>query len=558
MMGYAGMVASGHALASLAGVQLLHRGGNAVDAGVAVGLCLNVVQSDFTNLGGVAPCMIYTAEDEAVTTISGLGTWPHGASIAQCRERGGLTEDQFTCSVVPAALDAWITALDRFGTRSFTDVAQTAIDLARHGFAAYPLFIMDLARRVSLNDPYTRSVYYPSGAPPAVGERIVQPDLARTLTRLTDVEARNWHLGRHGALMAVRAEFYEGAIAEEFVGYLQSEGGVMTMDDVAAFHVDLDAPVRTMYRDVEVCSCGPWCQGPVNNLALNILEGYDPGELDHNGAAYIHRVASVLDLAFADRERYFGDPRFVDVPIATLTSKAYAATRRQQIAPDRAEGAMPPPGDLGRDAPGSSARPSGKSLRGGSPPDTSYGCVVDGAGNAFSCTPSDFGRLIPGLGITVSPRGRQSWLDPTHPSSLEPGKRPRLTPNPALALQDGALFMVYGTPGGDSQPQTMVQFLLNVVDHAMDVQAAIEAPRFRSENFPNSFWPHAYLPGRLNVEARVPPVVRARLAAMGHDVQAYPAWTWLCGGACAILVDRAHGVLKGGADPRRACYALGY
>ena len=161
-------------------------------------------------------------------------------------------------------------------------------------------------------------------------------------------------------------------------------------------------------------------------------------------------------------------------------------------------------------------------------------------------------------GIAVSPRGRQSWLDQAHPSSDEPGKRPRLTPNPALALKDGALYLVYGTPGGDSQPQTMVQLLLNVVDHGMDVQAAIEAPRFRSENFPNSFWPHAYLPGRLNVEARVPQAVRDRLAAMGHDVQDYPAWTWLCGGACAILVDREHGVLTGGADPRRACYALGY
>ncbi|MFC1803953.1 gamma-glutamyltransferase family protein [Thermoproteota archaeon] len=561
VMGTSTMVSSGHHLASLAGIDILKKGGNAIDAGVAMGLCINVVQPVFTNFGGVAPIMIYSAVEDKVFNISGLGTWPKGASIEAIKERGGeLTQDQFTSSVVPSAPDAWITALDICGTMPFSEVAESAIKLAENGFPAHPFFINNLInwKEMLQKYEYTKGVFYPSGKIPRIGDIIIQRDLARTLKRLIDVEKMNSHLGRHEALMAARDEFYMGNIAKELIGYLQEKGGFMTLNDMAEFHVGLEEPVKTTYRDIEVYCCGPWCQGPVNAMALNILEGYDLASLEHNSAEYLHIMISALDLAFADRDKHIGDPRFVDVPMKELASMRYAEARRDLIDLDSAWGKMPPPGDprnfkavysnWKEPRPGASV----------SDPDTSYGCVVDNEGNAFSATPSDGGRLVPGLGIIISPRGSQSWLDPNHASSVVPGKRPRLTPNPALAFKNGEVFMAYGTPGNDSQPQTMVQVLVNIVDFNMNVQQAIEAPRFRSANFPTSSWPHEYLPGRVNIEARVPQNAIKKLKDMGHDVNVFPNYTFECGGISVVLVDRERGLLMGGADLRRENYAIGY
>jgi gamma-glutamyltranspeptidase/glutathione hydrolase len=294
-------------------------------------------------------------------------------------------------------------------------------------------------------------------------------------------------------------------------------------------------------------------------MALNILEGYDLAGMEHNGAEYIHLVAAALDLAFADRYQYIGDPKFVDVPIDGLMSKEYAKIRRTLIDKGKAWGKMPPPGDpRNMKAVARIAKEPTVLHEDAAALDTSYGCVVDREGNAFSTTPSDSGPLLPGLGIVVSPRGCQAWLDPALPSSVQPGKRPHLTPNPALAFKDGKLFMAYGAPGGDAQPQAMVQVLVNVVDFDMNIQQAIEAPRLKSENFPNSFSPHVYNPGRLNVEARVPQKVLQSLREMGHDVNAYSEWARSCGSVCAIVVDRERCLFMGGADPRRECYAIGY
>jgi gamma-glutamyltranspeptidase/glutathione hydrolase len=555
------MVSSGHHLASLAGINILKKGGNAIDAGVAMGLCINVLQPEYTNFGGVAPIMLYSANEDEVISISGLGTWPENISIEAILERGGeLSQDQFISSVVPSAPDAWITALDSYGTMSFSEVSESAIKLAEYGFPAYPFLINNLIRRMeSLQKyEYTKSVFYPSGKIPRIGDLIIQRDLARLLKRLVRIEEKNRHLGRHNALMYTRDEFYMGEIAKELVGFLQEKGGFLTLQDMANFKVRMEKPVKTMYRDIEVYCCGPWCQGPVNALALNILEGYDLVSLGHNSAEYLHVMISSLDLAFADREKYFGDPEFVDVPINELASKEYAETRRSLIDPSRTWGKMPPPGDprnfkaisLDWKDPGPGAESHF--------PDTSYGCVIDKEGNAFSATPSDGGRLVPGLGIGISPRGAQSWLDPNHSSSVAPGKRPRLTPNPALAMKDGEVFMAYGTPGNDSQPQTMVQVLVNIVDFKMNVQQAIEAPRFRSANFPASSWPHEYLPGRVSVEGRVPSGVLGKLRGLGYDLKVFPDYTYECGGISVVLVDKERGLLMGGADPRRENYAIGF
>jgi gamma-glutamyltranspeptidase/glutathione hydrolase len=557
-----GMVSSGHYHATLAGIDILEKGGNAFDAGVAMGLCINVTHPDLTNLGGVAPIIIYSSEEDKIYTISGLGTWPEAVTINLIKELGGkLTQERFLCSVIPAAVDAWVTSLDRFGTLSFSEVSKRAIELAKNGFPAYPFFINNIIRMKQLFTKweYTKNIFFPSGKNPRIGDLIIQADLAKTLTRLSEIEQKNKHLGRHNALTAVRDEFYKGSIAEELIEYQKKQGGLMTLEDMAGFHVELEEPIKTSYKDIDVYTCGPWCQGPVNNIALNILEGFDIKNLEHNSPEYIHILASSLDLAFSDREKYIGDPRFVNVPIKELISKEYANIRRALINLEKAWGKMPPPGNpIKLKSILSDWDELQRSPETSSSIDTSYGCVIDKFGNAFSATPSDFGRLVPGMGILISPRGFQSWLDPNHPSSIQPKKRPRLTPNPALAFKEGNLFLAFGTPGGDSQPQTMVQVLINIVDFHMNVQEAVEVARFRSENFPNSFWPHTYLPGRINVEARITQKTINRLKEIGYDVNTYPEWAWACGGACVILKDSERGILMGGADPRRECYAIGY
>jgi gamma-glutamyltranspeptidase/glutathione hydrolase len=269
-------------------------------------------------------------------------------------------------------------------------------------------------------------------------------------------------------------------------------------------------------------------------------------------------------LTFADRDRYYGDPGFEPVPMDALLSEAYARARRPLIDPARAWPEMPPAGDpapVSAKAAGGGVKVASRVTDPEPQGDTSYVCAIDEEGNGFSATPSDFlGQcpIVPGLGIIISGRGTQSWLDPKHASSLKPWKRPRLTPNPGLALRDGELFMTFGTPGGDQQPQSMIQAFLNVVEFGMSPQQAVEAPRIGSWSFPNSFWPHDYLPGRLSVEARVPGQTIQRLAALGHDIRLWREYEPGCGHVCAIARDREAGVLHGGADPRFISYAVAW
>jgi gamma-glutamyltranspeptidase/glutathione hydrolase len=268
-------------------------------------------------------------------------------------------------------------------------------------------------------------------------------------------------------------------------------------------------------------------------------------------------VTEAMKLAFADREAYYGDPAKVEVPLATLISSEYAADRRKLIRPDRAAPEMPPPGELGR----AGARFRASIGEPNPEPDTSYVCVADRYGNLFSATPSDgsYGSpVVPGTGLIPSNRGSQSRPDPRHPSGVGPGKRPRLTPNPALAIKGRDQFLPFGTPGGDVQTQAMLQVLLNIFVYGHDVQAAIEAPRFATYSYPSSFAPYDYYPGRLAIEARIPEEVIGELARRGHEIQRWPDWIWTAGSVCAILADRRRGVLEAGADPRRAAYALGW
>ena len=571
------MISSVHYLATMGGLRILQQGGNAIDAGVAAGVCINVVQPYLAMFGGVAPIIISPAPRDGapqpVVTVSGLGRWPRAATLEGYLERyGGDLPGGLPRTVMPAAPDAWLTALAEFGTMSLAEVLQPALELAEEGFALGPALQRAIASAARPGGamsrwPSTAAAYLPDGRVPQVGEVFRQPQLAATFRRLIDAEARAAG-DRAARVAAARDLIYRGEMAREIASFHQEQGGLLTESDLAEFRVRLEPPEHSTYRGYDVYTCGPWCQGPTLLMALNLLEGLDLRGMGRGSAPYLHTVAEALTLAFADRHYFFGDPDFVNVPLAGLLSKDYAAVRRGLIRDGEAWREMPPPGDPWAFTQGS---PNGQAKRHplpAAPPahlgeiegDTSYVCVVDAEGNGFSATPSDsvFGSpVIPGLGFALSSRGTQTWLDPDHPSCLAPWKRPRLTPNPALARKDGRLFMTFGCPGGDTQVQGMLQTFLNVVEFGLDPQAAIEAPRVVSQNFPNSFWPHVYHPGRLDAETRVPAPVREALAAMGHRVHADRAW----GGVslmCAITVDQQTGIRTGGADPRGDNYAGGW
>ncbi len=565
IMGTRHMVAACHYLAAEAGFSILEAGGNAIDAGVAAGIALGVVQPEFVNFAGVAPIILYSAAERRVVTISGLGTWP---SAVTCdffqRNHGGKIPKGVLRTIVPAAPAAWILALERWGTMSFGDVAASALSFARDGFPVYPLMAEVIAEHEADYRlfPSNAAIFLPKGRPPHPGEVFRQTELAATIQHMIDEEAAHRRHGREAGLRAARDAFYKGDIAAAIVKFQKEQGGLLSASDLATFEAAVEAPVTIRFGDIGVNGCGPWCQGPSLLEALNLL---DPDELlraGHNSPAYLHLVTEALKLAFADRDAFFGDPRMVDVPIDDLLSPTYAKERRKLIRHDQALPGMPPAGNPKAVQPGNASRrlPEGAGAWAAPELDTSYVCAVDRHGNAFSATPSDgsfSAPVVPGLGIIASPRGSQSWADPDHPSCVAPGKRPRLTPNPALARGPNGMIMPFGTPGGDVQVQAMLQVFLNIHLFKMEVQAAIEAPRLASYSFPSSFEPHDYHPDQLNVEARIERITGDALGALGHKVVRWPDWTWLAGSVCSIVSEPSAGILRGGADPRRPSYALG-
>ncbi|MDP6788175.1 MAG: gamma-glutamyltransferase [Rhodospirillales bacterium] len=562
------VIVAGHYLASQAGFQILEAGGNAIDAGVAAGIALSVVESEMVSFAGVAPIILYMAEPQEIVTISGLGGWPRAASCEYFHEHhGGAIPKGIARTVVPGAPDAWITALERYGTMAFGEVAADAIRFARGGIAMYPLLADWIASQEETLRawPTSAAVFLPKDRPPGVGELFVQDDLGRMLQFLADEEAAHAGKGRAAGLEAVRHAFYRGDIAAAIVKFHEENNGLMTAADLAEFRVGVEPPVSTRFADIDVYGCGPWCQGPMLLQELNIVEELDLADLGHNAPAYIHGLTEAIKLAAADRDAHYGDPRFVDVPIDALLDKGYAARRRALIRPDKAWAEMPPAGDAGprRSVDRVPAAQPGDPADG---LDTSYVCVVDKDGNAFSATPSDSSLqtpLIPGLGLAPSPRGAQSWTDPAHTSAIAPGKRPRLTPNPALAIRPGETVMPFGTPGGDVQTQMMLQVFLNVFVFGMDPQTAVEAPRFATHSFPATHAPHAEEPGSLYLQGNTAPETAQALAALGHDIHWWPEGgpentSMDINGVCLVRHDVKSGLRTAGADPRRVAYGLGW
>jgi gamma-glutamyltranspeptidase/glutathione hydrolase len=463
----------------------------------------------------------------------------------------------------PCALPhALLSVLDRFGTRTFADVATPALELAEGGFPMHAALrgpapanllgdfsIIGGADLFRSEWPSTGDVYLPGGRVPDVGEVVRNPDLGRTFRHLIAAEERAAGHGRRHGLAAAIDAFYRGELAEVIAAHAATHGGLLTREDFHHYRARIEEPVRREYRGYTVHKCGPWSQGPVFLQQLALLEGFDLGRLEHNGVDYIHLVAEAAKLAFADREQYYGDPELVDVPTADLLSPAYAAARRGLIDPAYASNDQRP-GDPRR----TGARLVGEEIfaardwgRG-----TVYVAVVDRERNMASFTPSGAwiatSPIVAGLGFPLGTRVQTFYLDPRHPNALVPGKRPRTTLSPTLVLRGGAPGMVFGTQGGDQQDQWTLQVFLNLVEFGMDVQDAIEAARFSSVHFPSSFFPHHAVPGGLRVEARIPEAARDALAARGHAVLLDD--DWVAGDVLCIRVDAATGVLHGGADPR--------
>ncbi|MBF8184213.1 gamma-glutamyltransferase family protein [Nonomuraea sp. K274] len=555
------LAASGNYLATVAAMRILDRGGNATDAGVAAGICLNVLMPDLTNFGGVAPIIAYDRGRNELRSISGLGPWARDVTLEAYRERWGdrIPPGVARC-VVPGAPSAWLTALARFGTMSFAEIAQPALELCERGFPVYPSLQRSIRESSGLlrTWPSNAEIFLRGGGEPEIGGILVQADMGRTFRTLIAAEEKA-NGTREEKIEAAHDEFYQGEIAETIAAFVSDGSGFMSLSDLAGFRAEVETPVSTSYRGIDVYMCGPWCQGPVLGQALNILEGFALAGMEHNSADHLHVVAQSLNLAFADRDAYYADPRFADVPIERLMSKEYAAYQRARISMERAFDRMPA-GGLGLRS--DRAEPGPQPERSPFPqPDTSYVCVVDRDGNAFSATPSDgmvTSPIVPGLGLLCSGRGYQSWLDPAHPARIEGGKRPRLTPSPAMAFRDGKLLMPFGTPGHDMQPQAMVQAFVNIVDFGMEVQEAIEQPRVATSNFPGTGWPHPYTPAGMGVEGRIPQSVVDDLARRGHVIEQWPRWSRRAGNICAIVVDHDNGALCGGADARAEAYALGW
>lgn len=564
-------VSCGHYLAALAAARVLDRGGNAVDAGVTAAMALAVLQPDIVSIAGVAPTLVYSAASRKVSSLAGLGYWPAATSVDRLRAEGGESiPEGLLRTVMPAAPATHIEALRRFGTISFAEAAAPAAELASQGFGVYALLGRSLAADAAsyARWPSSAQVFLKGGRSPRTGELFRQEDLGRTLAGMIAASERAPG-GREAKLRAAGDYFYRGPVAQAVHDFHAAHRGFVTRDDLAGFEVPVEDTHSIRYGDYEIHSGGAWCQGILLLQALATLKvGGVKGELRglaHNSTAYLHLIVEALNLAFADREAYLGDPKFVNVPVAGMLSDTYGAAQRKRIAAHRAFGRMPDPG---RPA-GSEALDIGHMRHWLEGPasahavarDTIYCSVIDKAGNVYSGTLSDNTHdtpVIPGTGLAISSRGSQSRLQPGHPSEVKPLKRPRLTPAPAMVTRGGEPFMALGTPGGDVQMQAMLQVFLNVVEFDMPVQRAIEESRVWTASFPNSFAPHDYFPGRLCVEEGVESRVGEELGALGHKVETWARYPAAGGAVCAVMRDPRTGLVHAGADPRRECYALAW
>ena len=584
VMGHNAGVSAGHPLTTAAAFEILTRGGNAFDAGVAALLAGGVVEQDLYSLGGEALVLVYPRSAGKVISVVGQGWAPKAATIDWYQARGKTLDGAgLDPAVVPGALHAALTVLENWGTMSFEQVAAPAIDYAENGFPLRPRTAQSIRGNLKFFEKWPENQVYwlkPDKSLYQAGETIKLPTLAHTLHLMVDAERAASAKGRKAGVAAARDRFYKGDIAREMVAFLQQHQAPFELDDFSEFFARIEEPATTNYHGYQVYKHGFGSQGPVMLEALNILENFDLKAMKHNTADYIHTVVEALKLAYADRDTYYGDPAFVRTPAEGLLSKAYAKERARLIDPRHASRSFiagnPLPYDskvkewkywtanIADGAKPGAIPPDAEPLRGANR-DTTHISIIDKDGNIFDSTPSGGwigGAVILGkTGIGMSVRGEQFWLDKTRAAQIRPRARPRYTLTPSIVLRDNQPFMAIGTPGGDNQDQTILQAFLNIVEFWPDwypnLHEAFEWPRFQTLHFFGSFWPHDAGFNKLNLESPIPDAVFQELKARGHDISKIKPFS-ISSCATAVLIDSVSGNRIAGADPRRDCYAIAY
>jgi gamma-glutamyltranspeptidase / glutathione hydrolase len=594
-----GMVASTHWLASAAGMSVLERGGNAFDAAVTAGFVLHVVEPHLNGPGGEVPILLWSEAEQKVSVVCGQGVAPAAATAEHFTDLGLdlVPGTGPLAATVPGAVGGWLLMLERYGTWPLADVLEPAIGYAENGFPVHERVSSSIGaveRMFTEEWPTSAATWLPHGQVPLPGTRLTSPGLAATYRRVL-AEAQAAASTREGQIAAARAAWYEGFVAEAIADFCaktawtdssgRAHGGLLTGDDLAGWQAAIEEPATYDYLGHTVCKTGPWGQGPVFLQQLALLSGFDLEQAGHLSADYVHTVLECAKLAFADREAWYGDPNFTDVPLADLLGDAYNAQRRALVGADaglalrpgspggrtpRLPAPLPPATGTG-DPSALLGTGSAGTLGGVGEPtvgtdgqvrgDTCHVDVVDRHGNMVSATPSggwlQSSPTIPELGFCLGTRAQMFWLEPDLPASLLPGKRPRTTLTPSFALRDGKPWMAFGTPGGDQQDQWSLNFFLAVVHGKLNLQEAIDAPMFHSVHFPSSFYPRESRPGVALAEDRIDPAVLADLRRRGHTVEAQGPWT--LGRVSAVSRDgAAPGFLRAGANPRGAQgYAVG-
>ena len=550
-----GVVASTHWIATAVGMAALEKGGNAFDAAVATAFTLQVVEPHLNGPGGDVPVIVHDVRRGKAEVICGQGPAPAGATIAHYRSEGLdlVPGTGLLAACVPGTFETWMLLLRDYGTMPLREVISPAIGYAQNG---HPLVeranatIAAVAELFREHWPTSAAVYLPNGAVPATGTLFANKALASTYLRIL-AEAEDAGGDRIAQIEQARKTWSRGFVAEAIDRFCRTQEvmdasgrrhrGVLAADDMARWTPGIEAPLSYDYGRYTVCKTGPWGQGPVMLQQLALLKGFEIGDLDPTGADFIHLQVECAKLAFADREAFYGDPDFVEVPTATLLSDAYNSERRGlvgdsaslQLRPGSIEGfgsltKLPRQGAPGAGAAAGAGEPTVGRL-GGTRGDTVHFDIVDQAGNMISATPSggwlQSSPVIPELGFCLGTRAQMFWLEEGHPSALAPGKRPRTTLTPTLALRDGEPYLACGTPGGDQQDQWITQLFLRHVHAGFNLQEAIDAPAWHSEHFPSSFWPRTARPGVLVVEGRIPRETIAGLKRRGHIVEVGPDWS---------------------------------
>jgi gamma-glutamyltranspeptidase/glutathione hydrolase len=555
-------VASMKAEATEAARRILDAGGNAFDAAVAGQAALAVTDFSLNGIGSDAVLLVYDSREKKVYSINAEPRAPKLATIDWYEKNNGgkiPESDGLLSGGIPGVVDAWYILLDRWGTMNFEQVLQPAIDLAENGFPLSERGASYIAEsKKILKYPTTVKIYLTNSRAPKAGDILKNPDLARTLKKLVEAEKANASKGRQEALKAARDRFYKGDIAHDLATFSEANGGLFRYEDFAEYSAKVETPVSTNYRGYQVYKNPSASQGPTELIALNILEGYDLKGLGHNSPAFLHTSIEAVKLAMGDREKYLGDMDFIKIPYDGLLSKDYARERRKLIDPAKASLELRP----GKPAASTAAldRPVHEVLQGSASHngDTSYIAVVDKDHNMVSFEPSlhelfGTGVVMGDTGILFNCRGDYYSLVRGEANALEPGKRPRSTLQSTLVMKDGEPYAILGSPGGDDQVMRTMQTLINMIDFGMNIQQAIEAPRWSSRSFPASPFPHTMYPGDMSVEARIPEATRQALIGKGHKLRVAPPWS--LGSNGGILVDEATGVLSAGADPRVDAYA---